>query len=86
MKRSTICTLMSVMLIFTAFSLRAESKIDPRDPTIWHDDKEAPVPQDVPCQVFSSVVCPAWEDEKSDIQRERERREKRRWYADFEPQ
>ena len=37
-----------------------------------------------PCEVFSGPHCAVWEDEKSDIQRERERREQRRWQNGYE--
>jgi hypothetical protein len=76
-----------IVMLFTvcAFSALADDKIDPRDPSIWIEKIETPAHQDVPCDKFSSSVCPAYEDEKSDVQRERERREERRFRADFEP-
>ncbi|MBN4835585.1 hypothetical protein [Enterobacter hormaechei] len=74
----------AILFTLTAFAALAEDKIDPRDPAIWQDDKKSPPVHEVPCEVFSSSVCPAYEDEKSNIQRERERREDRRWRAGLE--
>ena len=77
MNRSAIGTILgSAALIF---AVSATANINLRDPSIW---EEKPVSSaetsDNPCEVFSSSVCPAWEDEKADIQRERERREQLR--------
>jgi len=58
---------------------------DPRDPSIWEEKPANPLAQSSsPCEVFTSSVCPGWEDEKSDIQRERERGEQQRLQNEFE--
>ncbi|WP_196207989.1 hypothetical protein [Citrobacter sp. Res13-Sevr-PEB04-36] len=58
---------------------------DPRDPAIWEETTTNPLAQsNSPCEVFTSSVCPSWEDEKSDIQRERERRELQRLQNEYE--
>jgi hypothetical protein len=58
---------------------------DPRDPSIWQEKPANPLAQSSsPCEVFTSSVCPGWEDEKSDIQRERERREQQRLQNEYE--
>ncbi|MDD9710023.1 hypothetical protein PIA93_00740 [Klebsiella grimontii] len=59
--------------------------MDLRDPAIWEEKAASPLtahPQ--PCEVFSGPHCAVWDDEKSDIQRERERREQRRWQNGYE--
>lgn len=84
MTPSGICALAGLLLIALPLSGRAETKIDPRDPSIWHEKSENPLTQEVPCEVFSSAVCPSYDDEKSDVQRERERREERRMRAQYE--
>lgn len=60
-------------------------EVDLHDPTIWEEKAASALtanPQ--PCEVFSGPHCAVWEDEKSDIQRERERREQRRWQNGYE--
>lgn len=58
---------------------------DPRDPSIWEEKPANPLAQSSsPCEVFTSSVCPGWEDEKSDLQRERERRERQRLQNEYE--
>lgn len=60
---------------------------DPRDPGVWEEKPEnASVPSREICEVFASKTCqtPGWEDEKSDIQRERERREQQRMHNEYE--
>lgn len=58
---------------------------DPRDPSIWEEKPANPLAQSSsPCEVFTSSVCPGWEDEKSDLQRERERRERERLQNEYE--
>ena len=76
--------LSGVVFLAAVPAATAESKFDPRDPSIWHEKSDNPLAQEIPCEVFSSAVCPAWEDEKSDLQRERERREQRRDQALYE--
>ncbi|WP_258041636.1 hypothetical protein [Citrobacter amalonaticus] len=72
-----------------AFSVGAHAlkpqNIDPRDPSIWQEKPDAsPAQSNSPCEVFSSSACPGREDEKSDIQRERERREHQRFQHEYE--
>ncbi|HDS9360208.1 TPA: hypothetical protein QH850_002770 [Enterobacter chengduensis] len=84
MTHSAICTLAGLLFITLPGGGQAETKIDPRDPSIWHEKSENPLTQEVPCEAFSSAVCPSYDDEKSDVQRERERREERRLRAQYE--
>ncbi|WP_058910429.1 hypothetical protein [Entomohabitans teleogrylli] len=71
----------ALALLFSAGAL-ASKTVDPRDPSIWQE--EAPQAQEwdrhFPCEVSSHSGCPQRDDEKSDIQRERERREKVKIY------
>ena len=60
-------------------------EVDLRDPTIGEEKTAIPrTANQPPCEVFSGPHCAVWEDEKSDIQRERERREQRRWHSGYE--
>ncbi|HDT2541693.1 TPA: hypothetical protein QHK75_001693 [Klebsiella aerogenes] len=60
-------------------------EVDLRDPTLWEEKKVNPLSEiSAPCEVASGPDCPVWEDQKSDIQRERERREQRRWQSGYE--
>lgn len=75
------------LLVACSFSAQAvkEQTFDPRDPAIWQEKPVNPSAQsNSPCEVFSSSVCPGWEDEKSDIQRDRERREQQRLQNEYE--
>ncbi|ECG1191317.1 hypothetical protein FPE49_001251 [Salmonella bongori] len=75
--------IMATVILVAALNAHAltSNDFDPRDPTIWQEEQPpAPYPLvDVPCEVRSGPHCARWEDEKSNIQRERERREQRRW-------
>ena len=87
MKRSTCRLLAGAIMSIAAASAQAlkAPEVDLRDPTIWQEKAVSPLtahPQ--PCEVFSGPHCAVWEDEKSDIQRERERREQRRWHSGYE--
>ncbi|MDS7876523.1 hypothetical protein [Klebsiella pasteurii] len=87
MKRSTCRLLAGAIMSIAAASAQAlkAPEVDLRDPTIWQEKAVYPLtahPQ--PCEVFSGPHCAVWEDEKSDIQRERERREQRRWQNGYE--
>lgn len=81
MIRYAMCT---VLLLAPALSHALPQQIDPRDPTIWQVKTEPASKDDDPCHVFSNVVCPAYEDEKSDLQRQKERREQRRLQTQYE--
>ena len=87
MKRSTCRLLAGAIMSIAATSAQAlqAPEVDLRDPAIWEEKAASPLtahPQ--PCEVFSGPHCAVWEDEKSDIQRERERREQRRWQNGYE--
>ena len=87
MRRSGTC--MMIGSLFLALSSSAQAlkpqTFDPRDPAIWEEKTANPLAQsNSPCEVFTSSVCPSWEDEKSDIQRERERREQQRLQNEYE--
>ena len=87
MKRSTCRLLAGAIMSIAAASAQAlqAPEMDLRDPAIWEEKAASPLtahPQ--PCEVFSGPHCAVWEDEKSDIQRERERREQRRWHSGYE--
>ncbi len=87
MRGSGICIALGMMV--TAFSSSAQAfksqTFDLRDPAIWQEKPVNPLAHsNSPCEVFTSSVCPAWEDEKSDIQRERERREQQRLQNEYE--
>ena len=87
MKRSTCRLLAGAIMSIAAASAQAlqAPEVDLRDPAIWEEKAASPLtasPQ--PCEVFSGPHCAVWEDEKSDIQRERERREQRRWQNGYE--
>ncbi|AHY10877.1 hypothetical protein CFNIH1_04890 [Citrobacter freundii CFNIH1] len=78
---------MGTLLLAFASGVQAlePQTFDPRDPSIWEEKPNNPLAQSSsPCEVFTSSVCPGWEDEKSDIQRERERREQQRLQNEFE--
>ena len=87
MKRSTCRLLAGAIMSIAATSAQALQvpEVDLRDPAIWEEKAAFPLtahPQ--PCEVFSGPHCAVWDDEKSDIQRERERREQRRWQNGYE--
>ncbi|MDA8515219.1 hypothetical protein [Citrobacter sp. Igbk 16] len=87
MTRSGACMAIGSLLVACSFSAQAvkEQTFDPRDPAIWQEKPVNPLAQsNSPCEVFSSSVCPGWEDEKSDIQRDRERREQQRLQNEYE--
>jgi len=87
MTRSGACMAIGSLLLAGSFSAQAvkEQTFDPRDPAIWQEKPVNPSAQsNSPCEVFSSSVCPGWEDEKSDIQRDRERREQQRLQNEYE--
>ncbi|HFS5791969.1 TPA: hypothetical protein ACH1J3_001473 [Citrobacter werkmanii] len=87
MIRSGTCMMIGTLLLAFASGVQAlePQTFDPRDPSIWEEKPANPLAQSsLPCEVFTSSVCPGWEDEKSDIQRERERREQQRLQNEFE--
>ncbi|MDA8496693.1 hypothetical protein [Citrobacter sp. Igbk 17] len=87
MTRSGAGMAIGILLVACSFSAQAvkEQTFDPRDPAIWQEKPVNPSAQsNSPCEVFSSSVCPGWEDEKSDIQRDRERREQQRLQNEYE--
>ena len=87
MKSSTCRLLAGTVLALAAASAQAlkAPEVDLRDPTIWEEKTANPLTTDQPpCEVFSGPHCAVWEDEKSDIPRERERREQRRWHSGYE--
>lgn len=87
MIRSGTCMMIGTLLLAFASGVQAQEPqtFDPRDPSIWEEKPANPLAQSSsPCEVFTSSVCPGWEDEKSDIQRERERREQQRLQNEFE--
>lgn len=87
MIRSGTCMMIGALSLAFASGVQAlePQTFDPRDPSIWEEKPANPLAQSSsPCEVFTSSVCPGWEDEKSDIQRERERREQQRLQNEFE--
>ena len=87
MKSSTCRLLAGTVLALAAASAQAlkAPEVDLRDPTIWEEKTANPLTTDQPpCEVFSGPHCAVWDVEKSDIQRERERREQRRWHSGYE--
>ncbi|HHN8542247.1 hypothetical protein KDV70_04665 [Citrobacter cronae] len=87
MIRSGTCMMIGTLLLAFASGVQAlePQTFDPRDPSIWEEKPANPLAQSSsPCEVFTSSVCPGWENEKSDIQRERERREQQRLQNEFE--
>ena len=85
--KSSPCRLLAGTFMLAAASAQAlkAPEVDLRDPTIWEEKAASPLPASPqPCEVFSGPHCAVWEDEKSDIQRERERREQRRWQNGYE--
>lgn len=87
MIRSGTCMMIGTLLLAFASGVQAlePQTFDPRDPSIWEEKPANPLAQSSsPCEVFTSSVCPGWEDEKSDIQREREWREQQRLQNEFE--
>lgn len=87
MIRSGTCMMIGTLLLVLASGAQAlePQTFDPRDPSIWQEKPANPLAQSSsPCEVFTSSVCPGWEDEKSDIQRERERREQQRLQNEYE--
>lgn len=84
MTRSGIYALIGT-LFFSAPLAALESKnINPRDPSIWQEKHDPAATGEVACNIFSSSVCPSYEDDKSEQQREYERREQRRNVAERE--
>lgn len=80
MIRSGAC-IMGTLLFAASCSANAltSNDFDPRDPAVWAEETATPYPLTAaPCEVRNHLDCATWEDEKSDIQRERERREQRR--------
>ncbi|EDV0901291.1 hypothetical protein QF91_000359 [Salmonella enterica subsp. salamae] len=80
MIRSGAC-IMGTLLFASSCSANAltSNDFDPRDPAVWAEETATPYPLTAaPCEVRNHPDCATWEDEKSDIQRERERREQRR--------
>ncbi|EJW2051391.1 hypothetical protein NSR63_002457 [Salmonella enterica] len=87
MIRSGTC-IMGTLLFAASFSVNAltSNDFDPRDPAIWQEETATPYPlaatpyplAATTCEVRHHPDCATWEDEKSDIQRERERRDQRR--------
>ncbi|MBA7846965.1 hypothetical protein HV213_15500 [Klebsiella sp. RHBSTW-00484] len=87
MKRSTCRLLAGTIMSIMAASAQAlkAPEVDLRNPTIWEEKTVNPLAdKQQPCEVYSGPNCSVWEDEKSDIQRERERREQRRWQNGYE--
>ncbi|EFE06126.1 hypothetical protein [Citrobacter youngae] len=87
MIRSGTCMMIGSLLLALAPGAQAlePQTFDPRDPSIWEEKPANPLAQSSsPCEVFTSSVCPGWEDEKSDLQRERERRERERLQNEYE--
>lgn len=87
MKSSTCRLLAGTVLALAAASAQAlkAPEMGLRDPTIWEEKTTNPLTANQqPCEVFSGPHCAVREDEKSDIQRERERREQRRWQHGYE--
>lgn len=81
MSRFITCIIVSMSLLL-APATQARQSLDPRDPSIWQE-KPAPeqLPRYVPCELESGPDCPTLDSEKSVIQLERERREKRAIYS-----
>lgn len=87
MKGSTCRLLVGTIMSIAAASAQAlkTPQVDLRDPTIWEEKTVNPfTDKQQPCEVFSGPNCAVVEDQKSDIQRERERREQRRWQNGYE--
>lgn len=86
MIRSGAC-IMGTLLFAASFSVNAltSNDFDPRDPAIWQEETATPYPLTAAlCEVRHHPDCATWEDEKSDIQRERERRDQRRLQNQYE--
>lgn len=87
MMRTVACMVIGSALLALSFHSDASTaqNFDPRDPSAWEEKTATPSAQSSsPCEVFTTSVCPDWEDEKSDIQRERERREQQRLQNEYE--
>ncbi|MEG1420306.1 MAG: hypothetical protein RSA95_12990 [Citrobacter sp.] len=87
MIRSGTSRIIGSLFLALSFNVQASEPqtFDPRDPSIWEEKPANPLTQsNSPCEVFTSSVCPSWEDEKSDLQRERERREQQRLQNEYE--
>ncbi|CAM3337333.1 hypothetical protein SB6411_01913 [Klebsiella spallanzanii] len=88
MKSSTCRLLAGTIMSIAATSAQAlkAPEVDLRDPKVWEEKTVNPLSENQqPCEVFSSPDCVTlWEDQKSDIQRERERREQRRWQNGYD--
>lgn len=68
----------------TGAAADTEKKVDPRDASIWQEKPITDKQKQDPCKVLSSSVCPGYEDSKTDIQREQQRREDNRRYRETE--
>lgn len=87
MIRSAICMMIGSLFLTLSSNILASTPpaFDPRDPSIWEEKPDSSLaPSSFPCDVFTASVCPGWEDEKPDIQRERERREQQRLQNEYE--
>ncbi|MBV7404709.1 hypothetical protein [Enterobacter sp. ENT03] len=64
------------------------TRSDGLEPPVTHHNQfpvDSSLPQRLPCETSDHLSCVTrWEDEKSDIQRERERREDRRFQRELE--
>ncbi|MGL4726769.1 MAG: hypothetical protein ACRCWW_20075 [Scandinavium sp.] len=81
MRRSYLPVMVAMSL--TAGSAIAES-INLRDPSIWQTPQNSEQEKADPCEGFQPSVCPGFEESKTDIEREQQRREENRHYNDIE--
>ena len=82
MKRSIAFAMAACCLSFTLHA--EEPKVDLRDPSIWQSKVPEETDKQNPCEVFTNSVCPGYQDSKTDIQKEQQRREANRRYTDRE--
>jgi hypothetical protein len=76
---------LSVAACCLSFAVNAEeSKVNLRDPSIWQSKTPDETDKQNPCEVFSGSVCPGYQESKTDIQKEQQRREDNRRYKDRE--
>ncbi|HEY4435173.1 MULTISPECIES: hypothetical protein [Lelliottia] len=62
----------------------AAENINPRDPSIWQEPNKPDENKQDPCEILQSSVCPGYQDQKTDIQKEQKRREDNRQHKSLE--
>ncbi|MCL5500078.1 hypothetical protein SAMN05216563_104248 [Phytobacter palmae] len=73
-----------LILACITFPVLADARPDLSNPEIWQEKKTTDRENPDPCEVLQPSACPGYDDKKTDLQKEQERREKNRWYKRVE--